>query len=253
MSSSTVLALLLTVPLLAIARFARAEPAPVPSRAPSAAPVLGPDWFPAAREGLRIETGERATTCDTLVRDLERVTGVHVIAAADARVLLAKLPTGLMAPLDVTPAQVWSVVESVLSFNEFVLGVVSRDEPRVFSIQSLQGQGRTNLRNAAIFVKQEELGPWAKHPCFLVSTMLDLDATDVRTLSNSMRQLFTDANTQQLVPVGNGNTILLTGFGPNVVAVAELLSRVNELERKRLAEEAKKPPTPPPAPAPAAK
>ena len=59
-------------------------------------------------------------------------------------------------------------------------------------------------------------------------TVLNLPNTDVRTLSNSLRTMLTDANTQQIIPLGNSNSVLLSGFGSNVAALAKMLQFVDE-------------------------
>ena len=70
---------------------------------------------------------------------------------------------------------------------------------------------RGNLRRDAAFVASTELARWADHPAFLIRTQLVLPGIDVRTLSNSLRQMFTDAQTQQIIPVGNSDGLILTG------------------------------------------
>ena len=44
-----------------------------------------------------------------------------------------------------------------------------------------------------------------------IAPVLNLPNTDVRTLTNSMRAMLTDANTQSIIPVGNSNSLILTG------------------------------------------
>ena len=50
----------------------------------------------------------------------------------------------------------------------------------------------------------------------------------MRTLSNSMRTMFTDANTQQIIPVGNSNSLIITGFGSNVASIVKMLRFVDD-------------------------
>jgi hypothetical protein len=65
-----------------------------------------------------------------------------------------------------------------------------------------------------------------------VTTILDLPNTDVRNLSNSVRTMFTDANTQQIIPVGTSDSLIVTGFGSQVAAVVEMLRLVDEAARR---------------------
>jgi hypothetical protein len=58
--------------------------------------------------------------------------------------------------------------------------------------------------------------------------MLSLDNVDVRTLSNSMRAVFSEQRTQQLVPLGNSNSILITAPAAMATNVIEMLRRADE-------------------------
>ena len=62
----------------------------------------------------------------------------------------------------------------------------------------------------------------------MITTMVTLPNTDVRTLSNSMRAMVTDPNTMQVIPVGNSNSLIVTGFGSNVAALVRMLQLVDE-------------------------
>jgi hypothetical protein len=209
---------------------------------------LPADLFPPAKEGFTITPDPvRGPSVETLLPEMERVTGVHFLVAPETRAILSKMPIGISRPLEVPAAQAWPVFESLLIVNDFCMTFVNRDEPRLILVQSLQGQARTNVRSNSIFVKPEELSSWARHPAFLITTLLDLESIDARNLSNSMRQMFTDANTQQIIPVGNSNMLMVTGFGANVAALGEMLLSCNASERKRLAAEAKQPATTEPA------
>ena len=61
--------------------------------------------------------------------------------------------------------------------------------------------------------------------------MINLPNTDVRQLTNSMRTMITDQNTQQMLPAGATNSMVLTGFGSDVVALARMLLIVDEASR----------------------
>jgi type II secretory pathway component GspD/PulD (secretin) len=43
--------------------------------------------------------------------------------------------------------------------------------------------------------------------------------------------MITDANTQQMLPAGNTNSLVLTGFGAQIGALAEMLGRVDLASR----------------------
>ncbi len=95
----------------------------------------------------------------------------------------------------------------------------------------LSFSARQSARQHAAFVPVEQIEVYADHPARLITTTLELEWTDVRTLSNSLRTMLTDANTQQIIPVGSSNSVILTGFCPNVVDLVRMLRMINEAGR----------------------
>jgi hypothetical protein len=212
------------------------------------------DLFPPATAGITIQADplfdpSTSMSLEDLVLGLERVTGVHFLIAADTANILSKRPTGLTHTLEVPADRVWNVAEAILFANGFVLSFVSDEEPKLLSIQSQQSNQPQALRMRARYVPREDLRAWAGHPAFLVQTAICLDSMDVRTLANSIRTMFPDANTQHTLPGGDSNSLILVGFAHQVASFADMLDQINDGKRKRLAQEAKNPPSPPHEPA----
>lgn len=216
------------------------------------APAVANDFFPVPSQGFSIEAKDHGPSLLEVVTQFERATGQHLVVSAETRTMLEKTPSGISSKLDVPASEVYSVVEHLLVQSHFVLNVLRTKEPRMLAIESLDGTARNTIRGNALWVEPEQLAAFADHPAVLISTRLELDSIDVRTLSNTMRTMITDASTQQIVPLGNSNTLMILGFGSNVVVLARTLTAMNEVERaaqKRAAETAPKRPTPQPAPA----
>lgn len=199
--------------------------------------------FTKPTEGFRIVPGDgqRGYTCKMLLSELERVTGVHFVVAADTNTVLDRTPVGLMQPLDVAPDQVWSVSEALLVNADFKFSFIRDEAPIVIGVQALAGQGRGGgaASVSPIQVPIEALPAWREHPAFMVSTSIALESLNVRDLSNSMRQMFTDPNSQQIIPVGNSNSLMLIGLARRVGDLANQLSELNARERARLDAEKK--------------
>jgi general secretion pathway protein D len=101
----------------------------------------------------------------------------------------------------------------------------------VVLIQNIQGNNRTQARQNAVYVTPDELDKYADQPAVLITTVIDLPNTDVRNLSNSMRPLFPDQNTQQLIPVGTTNSVVIMGFGSQVASTVKMLRFIDEASR----------------------
>lgn len=201
------------------ARPAQLAPAPSVSQASS-------DPFPTPTSGLKLQIapGEEMSL-DKLLDEFSRVTGQSLLISKDSCSALRSVPTGLNRSVDVPASEVYPFVESVLVHNQYVLQVLSDHEPRLLGVQSI-AQSRNNnrsLSDLARYVPVSDIGLYARHPAVLVTTMVELPSTDVRTISNSLRSLLSDAVTQQIIAVGSTNSLVLGGSGTSVANLVTVL------------------------------
>ncbi len=194
--------------------------------------------FPLPSADMVVAVGEQGDSWSVMdmARDYGRLTNQHFIIDSETRGYLKSGLTGLGRSMVVPKADVQAVFEHVLERHDFVLLVLRQEEPRLLSIVSLQTGSRSNVRKSAMFVPAEDLEAWAPHASILITTVIHLPHTDVRQLSNSMRTMITDAYTQQMLPAGNTNSMVLTGFASNVAALARMLRIVDEATAMELVE-----------------
>ena len=185
---------------------------------------------PLAEEGFQLvwEDGLHGPEVAVLLDEYARVTGQKVMMTAETRQVVQKKhldKAGSASSIDVAAEEVQEVTEALLSMHQIAL--IPSTAPGYVTVISLETQERNFVRRNAIYVPPEELDAWRTRAATLVTTSLELPNTDVRTLSNSLRTMLTDANTQQIIPVGNSNTLLLTGFAPDVHAFVGMLQRID--------------------------
>lgn len=222
---------------------------------PPTTKVAASDLFPEPKSGIsiQVEPGNEMNL-EELLAEFANVTGLHLVIARETSALLKQRATGLLGSVEVPAGEVYPFVESVLVHNDFVLTPLTNREPRLVAVysSSMGPQRGGSLRNTAIFVTAEEVQAYSRHPAILVTTVINMPSTDVRTLSNSMRTMFTDANTQQIIPVGNSNSLILTGYGSQVASLVAMMKRVDDDARREIeaaekkAKENPSPPLPPP-------
>lgn len=216
------------------------------------------DPLPPAKSGIQITIADGSDMrLDKLLDEFSKATGVTLLIAPETKVLVQKSGTGLNRSIDVPAAEVYSVVEGILVQNDLVLAPIHPTEPRIAAIWSIR-EGSRQAKNNALQVPSKDVQRYAGHPAVVITTTLDLPHTDVRTLANSMRTMFTEASTQLIIPVGNTNALILTGLGSQVASWTRTLLEVDEMSRRAIEEEekraaARKPAEPKPAPAEAEK
>jgi hypothetical protein len=202
------------------------------------------DPFPAPKDGISIKVGaEGEPRLEALLNDFSRVTGQTLIMTRDVRAAVQASPTGLSRSVDVPAQEVYPFVEAILAQNEFMFIPRSDREPRLLAVENLNSNRRNAIRSEAIFVPADQLAAWSRHPAILVTTVIDLAHTDVRTLSNSMRAMFTDQSTQLMIPVGNSNSILITATGSTVAHLVTMLKAVDDASAASIDEHNRPPKT----------
>jgi general secretion pathway protein D len=177
------------------------------------------------------ETGDAdALTLEAFVKICQETTGLNFTYTDETKGALNKARLRMFGQKRIPKTDFYSFFQIMMIINDFVCSRIGPEHLSVIVISSLVqgGQRGGTLRNEAVYVFSEEIDRYADQPATLVTTVIDLPNTDVRTLSNSMRTMFTDANTQQIIPVGNSNSLIITGFGSNFASIVKMLRFVDD-------------------------
>jgi len=200
-------------------------PAPVSAPQKLSAPS---EYFPAPQKGIALQvSAEKMPRLSDLLGEFSRATGMTIVSDEQTRRMLES-SCGLNQDVEVPAAQVYGFTESVLSYHGFLLYHLRSESPRLLGVTHPRALNDSSGPIKPVYVPLEALSAWKDHPAFLVQTMLSLDHVDVRTLSNSMRAVFNDARTQQLVPLGNSNSLLITAPASMATNIVEMFARADE-------------------------
>lgn len=211
--------LLAALPLLVLA--------PLPSPLQDTPPVppiqdLGDTYL------LSLEEAEdSALTLERLVKITQEVTGINFTYTKETGQLLAGVPVRMFGPKEIPKEDFYAFFQILMIINEYVTTRIGPDHLSVVVVQSLKSPARTTMRQDAVYVDPEQIETYADQPATLITTVLNLPNTDVRTLSNSLRPLIVDPNTLTILPVGNNN-LILQGFGSQIAALARMMYLVDE-------------------------
>lgn len=213
------------------------------AREPAERSAAGVDeLFPAPSRGLVIPAddteGEGEANLLDLLGEFGRATGHTLVVTDEVRGLLSRVRPGLLSQVSVPPERVYSFVEGLLSFHEFVLVPLHESEPRLLGVQSLSGgSARNTIKQRCFYVPPDEIEAWADHPAVLVSTVVTFEHLDVRQLTTSLRPLMPDQSTQSMLNAGSSNSVVLQGFGAGIARLVHML-RIVDAEAGRAAERA---------------
>lgn len=191
------------------------------------------DLYPAASGELVVDVAgdNRGPTVEEIASQYADLTGQRLIYSDETAGMLAVQTCGLRGSVRVPADEVQSFFETLMISNDYLIQPLRPEEPRLVLIESLRTQARNTARGDAHWVPEEDLEHLARHPATLVATVIEMPNTDVRQLSNAMRTMIVDANTQQLLPAGDTDSLVLVGLGAQVRQMQTLLKRVDSASR----------------------
>lgn len=171
---------------------------------------------------------ESGMTLARFVSACEEATHINFTYTDETANALETAKIRLLGVKEVPKEEFYSFFQIMMIINNFVCTRVGPEHLAVIQISSLKSNDRAQLKNDQIQVDPEDLEEYADQPATLISTVVHLPNTDVRQLSNSMRTMFPDPNTNQLLPAGSTNSMIVTGFGSSVVAIVRMLKLIDE-------------------------
>ncbi len=209
-----------------------AQPAPVQGEASGAQDQVPPIQAVGDSYILQFasaDDGAEPMTLERFVRTCQEATGKNFTYSEETATQLKNAKIRLYGQKRVKREDFYNFFQIMMIINDFVCKKVGPDHLEVIVLQNLQSSRGQGLRDDALFVPPDRLEEFADQPATLITTIVTLPNIDVRTLSNALRGMISDANTQQILPVGNSQSMILTGFGSYVAALARMLSLVDEV------------------------
>lgn len=195
-----------------------------------------PDILPLAQSGITLEVkGDSAPTLLDLLREYERVTGMHLVFGHDLSEELGKVNPGLQRTLSIPQDQVHTLVETLLAYNGYSTLLLHAQEPVLLAVRkTLDPQP---LSADAVYVDAARLASIEKHPALACWTILDLDAIDPEELLKSLGMQWNETRFRLMTTFGGTHNVVLLGGGTDVAERARVLSEMNErLRRKQVHE-----------------
>lgn len=176
------------------------------------------------------EDPSEAVTLAEFVKVCQEATGRNFTYDQQTDGLLQAQQLRMFGTKRIPKADFYAFFQIMMFINDFATIEVGPPHLSVVVIQSLAGTGggARGIRQRATYVDPSDLDQYANQPAVLITTTVNLPNSDVRQLSTSLRALLTDNNTQNISPAGQSNNLVLTGFGSNIAALANLLILIDE-------------------------
>jgi general secretion pathway protein D len=172
------------------------------------------------------EDQNNGLTLEQFVKSCEQTTGINFVISKQSAQALAQERVRMFGTKRIPKKDFYAFFQIIMFINDFACIEVGPTPLSVVVVQPIGGAGgrpNTSIRQGAVYVPPDDLDQYANQPAILITTVLTLPNLDVRNLSNSLRSMLTDTNTEQMLPAGNSDSLVLTGFGSSVWQKAQLL------------------------------
>ena len=168
---------------------------------------------------------------EEFVKACQEATGLNFVVPPDSESQLTTGKVRMFGQKRIPKRDFYSFFQIIMFINDFACIEVGSGPLRVIVVQQLAqatGRGGQNIKQRAEYVLPDDLDRYVDEPATLITTVVTLPNVDVRQLSNSLRALMSDNITQNMLPVGNSDSLVLTGFGTNIWQLVQLLELVDE-------------------------
>ncbi len=173
------------------------------------------------------ETKEGGVDLEMLTKLCQEATGINFMYDDTTASELSKKRVRMFGQKRIPKADFYSFYQILMFINDFVCTQIGSGPLAVVVLRSIGGAGgRPQLKNDSIYVLPEDLDKFADQVATPITTVLHLDI-DARQLTNSLRSLLVDTNSQSAIPVGNTNSLILQGYASQIVALARFLELVD--------------------------
>ncbi|HVS09957.1 MAG TPA: secretin N-terminal domain-containing protein, partial [Planctomycetota bacterium] len=179
---------------------------------------------------LRFDEVADAPDLEWLTKLTEQVTGINFTYDDTTAADLKSKRVRLLGTKRIPKSDFYNFYQILMFINQYILTKVGPEHLAVVLVQQMTParQPQNQVRNESLYVLPEDLEKYADQVATQVITVLHLPHTEVRTLGNSLRQLFVGEQTQGLLPVGQTNSVILQGFASNIASLARILKLVDQ-------------------------
>ena len=184
---------------------------------------LGPSWL------LSFDENSEGMTLEAFVKVCQVNADINFTYSNDTAADLQQTKVRMFGPKVIPKEDFYSFFQIIMIINRFVCTRIGPDHLSVVVVASLDSPARASIKQDAVYISPEEIEDYADQPATLVQTVLHVPNIDVRTMGTSFRALVIDPNTMTLIPIAESNSIILTGFGSNIAALAKMLMLINNV------------------------
>jgi general secretion pathway protein D len=173
--------------------------------------------------------GEEGMTLARLVRACEQVTGITFTYTEETATWLNSAQVRLIGTKTVPKDDFYNFFQILMKIGDCVCTEIGAEPISVIEITHLKGRDNQGVRMDALFVEPEDLEQYRNQPAMLITAVVTMPNTDVAQMRSMGQSLLTNQAVQQMLPVPSTNSIVLTGFGSDVVRLASMLKLLDEV------------------------
>ncbi len=129
----------------------------------------------------------------------------------------------LVGAKTVSKGKFYEFFQVIMILNDLACLPIGTSDIEVIQVTNYKTGQRGELTNRAPVVPYEDLESYSDKVGEIITTSIPLSNIDARQTFSSLRQYFTNQQTEQLTPIDNSNSLVVTAFAPSVWALSRLI------------------------------
>lgn len=162
-----------------------------------------------------------------LIEDCQRVTDLRFHYSSATATSLGSVKARLVGTKIVPKGELYSFLKVMLLVNSFVCSETGPEGMSVIQVDRIDEGDPGGLRASSVLVGADELEPYEDQHATLITTIVDMPGVDLRQLAEGMHAMTAYTNTLQMLPSVSNSSMVLTGLGSDVVALARMLQVIS--------------------------
>ncbi|MEQ8765582.1 MAG: secretin N-terminal domain-containing protein [Planctomycetota bacterium] len=129
----------------------------------------------------------------------------------------------LVGAKTVSKAKFYDFFQVIMILNDLACLPIGSSDIEVIQITNFRTGQRGELTNRAPVVRYTDLDNYRDRVGEIITTTIPLVNIDARQTFSSLRQYFTNPQYEQITPIDNSNSLVVTAFAPSVWAMSRLI------------------------------
>ncbi|MDF1837422.1 MAG: secretin N-terminal domain-containing protein, partial [Planctomycetota bacterium] len=185
------------------------------------------NFLPVPGKPIALLNGQGARSLGAVFEEYCQQVGVKCLMNDNAQRSFYSVKPNILGLSELQPEAAVSFLQLSLQQNGFLLDLVPSKKGVILRLLAHNDLG------TPILLDPSRLAAYASQHALMVQTVISLPNTDMRSMSNVLRQLIRNPGKQTILPLGSANGMLIQGSGPWVYQLSQVLMLADQVSKEQ--------------------